>query len=164
MKQQKMFLPSEQFQSIIKSTPLISIDLIVRNKADEILLGLRTNRPAQGNWFVPGGRVLKDEPLDIAFERLIKTELNLQVQNATFRGIYQHFYNDNVFNESFSTHYIVMAYEIYIDGDLSSLPVIQHDDYQWFSEKSLLDNENVHKHTKWYFQTNKQADSFVQNL
>lgn len=159
-----MFLSSEQFQSIIESTPLISIDLIVRNKDNEVLLGLRTNRPAQGNWFVPGGRVLKDEPLDIAFERLIKTELNSQVQNATFKGIYQHFYNDNVFNESFSTHYIVMAYEVLIDSDLSSLPVIQHDVYKWFSEKSLLDSENVHKHTKWYFQTHKQADSFVQNL
>jgi colanic acid biosynthesis protein WcaH len=143
---------------------LISIDLIVRNKDKEVLLGLRTNRPAQGYWFVPGGRVLKDEQLNIAFERLIKSELNSQVQNATFKGIYQHFYNYNVFNKLFSTHYIVMAYEILIDGDLSTLPVIQHDDYQWFSEKSILDNENVHKHTKWYFQIDKQADSFVKHL
>ena len=159
-----MFLSSDKFKSIIKDTVLVSIDLIVRNANNEILLGLRNNRPAQGNWFVPGGRVLKDEPLDIAFERLINTELNSQVENGTFKGIYQHFYNDNVFNESFSTHYIVMAYEILIDGDLASLPVIQHDDYQWFSAKSLLDNKNVHKHTKWYFQKDKQADSFVKHL
>lgn len=57
-----------------------------------------------------------------------------------------------------------MAYGIYIDGDLYTLPVIQHDDYQWFSEKSILDNKNVDKDTKWYIQTDKQADSFVQNL
>ncbi|WP_313449769.1 NUDIX domain-containing protein, partial [Pseudescherichia sp.] len=65
-----MFLSQEDFATVVRSTPLISIDLIVENARGEFLLGKRTNRPAQGFWFVPGGRVQKDEPLAQAFERL----------------------------------------------------------------------------------------------
>jgi colanic acid biosynthesis protein WcaH len=48
-------LPIETFKTVIASTPLISIDLIVRNNQQQILLGKRLNKPAQGYWFVPGG-------------------------------------------------------------------------------------------------------------
>jgi colanic acid biosynthesis protein WcaH len=42
-------LALEKFKTIIKSTPLVSIDLIVRNAQGEILLGKRTNRsPGSG--------------------------------------------------------------------------------------------------------------------
>ena len=53
------FLSESTFQTIIGATPLVSIDLIVKNAKGEVLLGYRTNRPAQGYWFVPGGRVQK---------------------------------------------------------------------------------------------------------
>lgn len=54
-----MFLRHEDFATVVRSTPLISIDLIVENAHGEFLLGKRLNRPAQGYWFVPGGRVQK---------------------------------------------------------------------------------------------------------
>ncbi|MBJ6922853.1 GDP-mannose mannosyl hydrolase, partial [Vibrio cholerae] len=41
------------FKTVVASTPLVSMDLIVRNRYGQVLLGLRTNRPAQGFWFVP---------------------------------------------------------------------------------------------------------------
>ena len=46
-------LELETFKTVVASTPLVSIDLIVRNRQGQVLLGLRTNRPAQGGWFVP---------------------------------------------------------------------------------------------------------------
>jgi colanic acid biosynthesis protein WcaH len=39
----------------------VSVDLVLVRDGREVLLGLRTNRPAQGSWFVPGGRILKNE-------------------------------------------------------------------------------------------------------
>ena len=42
-----MFLRPEDFATVVRSTPLISIDLIVENDSGEFLLGKRTNRPAQ---------------------------------------------------------------------------------------------------------------------
>ncbi|WP_454442538.1 GDP-mannose mannosyl hydrolase [Vibrio bathopelagicus] len=151
-------LPLDIFKTIIESTPLISIDLIVRNNEGKVLLGKRLNRPAQGYWFVPGGRILKDEPFVTAFNRLIKTELGLDCAESKFKGIYQHFYDDNFSEDDFTTHYIVLAYEISMDGKLLGLPLEQHSSYQWFSEDELLNNQQTHIHTKWYFQDNKQAD------
>lgn len=154
-------LPLKTFKTVIESTPLVSIDLIVRNKNGNILLGKRTNRPAKGYWFVPGGRILKDESFGQAFKRLIKDELALSEAQPSFKGVYQHFYEDNFSEDKFSTHYVVLAYEITFDGDLLSLPDEQHNDYKWFEESELLINEDTHIHTKWYFQENKQADKTV---
>ena len=85
-----MFLSQEDFATVVRSTPLISIDLIVENERGEFLLGKRTNRPAQGFWFVPGGRVQKDETLANAFERLTLAELGLQLPMAAgqFYGVW----------------------------------------------------------------------------
>ncbi|WP_347231948.1 GDP-mannose mannosyl hydrolase [Shewanella sp. 10N.286.52.C2] len=136
----------------------MSIDLIVRNSKGNILLGKRTNRPAKGNWFVPGGRVLKDESLEDAFNRLIQVELGIFNTTSSFKGVYQHFYDDNFSEDLFTTHYIVLAYEVEFEGDLASLPIEQHAEYKWFDENDLLVNDKVHIHTKWYFQKDKQAD------
>ncbi len=154
-----MKLSSADFKTIVKSTPLISIDLIVRDNRGNVLLGKRMNRPAQGFWFVPGGRVLKDEPFELTFKRLIKEEIGLDNVKPIFKGIYQHFYDDNFSQESFSTHYFLLAYEIVFRGDLTSLPLEQHSKYQWFTVNELVESEQVHKHSKWYFQENKQADT-----
>ncbi|HCL5083878.1 TPA: GDP-mannose mannosyl hydrolase, partial [Salmonella enterica] len=70
-----MFLRKEDFAAVVRTTPLIALDFIVENDQGEILLGQRLNRPAQGYWFVPGGRVCKDETLEAAFERLTQAEL-----------------------------------------------------------------------------------------
>jgi colanic acid biosynthesis protein WcaH len=159
-----MKLSSTDFKTIVKSTPLISIDLIIRNKEGSILLGKRTNRPAKGFWFVPGGRVLKNESVDLAYKRLIREELCLDVVSSKFKGIYQHFYEDNFSEDDFSTHYLVLAYEIKFDGDLTLLPLEQHSKYEWFAEKRLLNSEHVHEHSKWYLQENKQADASLKVL
>jgi len=151
-------LPTETFKTIIKSTPLVSIDLIVRNPEGNVLLGKRTNRPAQGFWFVPGGRILKDESFEQAFNRLVNIELGLSNQQVTFLGTYQHFYEDNFSTDAFSTHYVVLAYEMNVMLDIGSLPIEQHNEYRWFNEEEILTSDSVHKHTKWYFQVNKQSD------
>jgi colanic acid biosynthesis protein WcaH len=159
-----MKLSSTDFKIIVKSTPLVSIDLIVRDSQRNVLLGKRTNRPAQGFWFVPGGRLLKDEHFELAFKRLIKEELGLDNVESNFKGIYQHFYDDNFSEENFSTHYLVLAYEIIFQGDLTLLPLEQHSAYKWFAESELIESKHVHKHSKWYFQENKQADASLKNI
>jgi colanic acid biosynthesis protein WcaH len=147
-----MFLNEDVFKTVIASTPLVSIDLVVKNPDGEFLLGYRNNRPAQGFWFVPGGRILKDESMDAAFLRLTKNELGFEIsrQSADFLGPYEHFYSDCVFGAEHSTHYVVMGYQLQVDLDLSGLPPEQHNQYAWFSREELLARDDVHKHSKWY--------------
>ena len=56
-------LDRETFIEVIRHTPLVSIDLIVTRDDGCVLLGQRLNEPARNYWFVPGGRIYKDEPL-----------------------------------------------------------------------------------------------------
>lgn len=150
-----MFLDKDTFSTVVKSTPLISIDLIVKNSDDEVLLGQRLNKPACGSWFVPGGRVFKNEKIEDAFKRTTQNELGVEINinSATFKGIYQHFYNDNVFNDEFSTHYIVMAFEIHITNTPNTNN--QHENYKWFSINDLLKSDDVYFYVKDYFDENK---------
>jgi colanic acid biosynthesis protein WcaH len=154
-------LSEELFKKVVASTPLVSIDLIVRDTQANILLGKRVNRPAKDFWFVPGGRVLKDETIEQAFTRLLVAELGMDKTSAYFKGIYQHFYEDNFSEENFTTHYIAIAYEVLFTAEMALLPAAQHHDYRWFSKTDLLNHDEVHIHTKWYLQSNKQADNLI---
>ncbi|MGE4262216.1 GDP-mannose mannosyl hydrolase, partial [Shewanella sp.] len=133
--------------------PLISIDLIVSDGNGHYLIGMRNNRPAKGYWFVPGGRILKDETLNSAYERILQMELGLKVQDVSrsFLGVYEHFYDDNFSGSNFSTHYVVLGYKIQTKQSLQKLPNLQHSEYQWLSCQEILQLETVHKNTKLYF-------------
>ena len=157
-------LDLDTFKTIVDKTPLISIDLVVRNSSGEVLLGQRLNRPARGFWFVPGGRILKDESLADAFKRLTFNELGVKIEigSARYLGLYEHFYDDSIFtNEStvevVTTHYVVNGFEIVLSSSkgTSDLPVEQHGDYRWFVEAELMASDHVHKHSKWYFDKDK---------
>ena len=147
-----MWLPDETFKSIIQHTPLISIDLIVRNEQGHVLLGKRVNAPAKGYWFVPGGRVRKNETLDDAFVRLVREELGIESgitrADAKFLGVFEHFYDDNVFDDEVSTHYVVLVYEIY--QNLENLNFEQHNAFQYFSISNTYDFDRIHEYTSEY--------------
>lgn len=148
-----MFLSAEDFATVVRSTPLISMDLIVQNQMGEYLLGLRTNRPAQGFWFVPGGRVQKDEILTDAFTRLTETELGKRytLADGKFYGVWQHFYEDNFSAGNFSTHYIVLGFSLKVDPNELLLPMEQHNEYRWLTVSKLLECDDVHSNSKAYF-------------
>lgn len=147
-----MFLDNSTFSTVIASTPLVSIDIIVQNSMGQILLGERKNRPAQGYWFVPGGRILKNESLAAAFARLTLAELGSEfaITDAAMQGPYDHFYTDSVFGDAPSTHYVAIAYRLLV-SQLAALPQQQHSAYRWFSIAELLASPLVHQHTKAYF-------------
>lgn len=158
-----MFLDKQTFTTVIDSTPLVSIDLVVLDSDGNALLGERLNRPAQGFWFVPGGRIVKNESLADAFKRLTLDELGAEfnIVDAQLLGPYDHFYEDFVFtdsvvNDGVSTHYVAIAYVLKLTKPLASLPLdIQHGDYRWFTINELLTSTQVHKHSKWYFEALK---------
>ncbi|CCN35033.1 GDP-mannose mannosyl hydrolase [Vibrio nigripulchritudo SO65] len=154
-----MFLEQHTFSNVIEHTPLISIDLVIENEEGSFLLGKRLNKPAKNYWFVPGGRVQKNETLEDAFVRLTKNELGeaYSIDDAVLIGPFTHIYDDNVFGDDFGTHYVVLAYRLKIQSQLLKLPTYeQHSKYQWFTECELVNSESVHLHTKWYFKTIKE--------
>ena len=142
-------LNDQAFKTVINSTPLISIDLLVK-KDNKILLGKRINKPAQGYFFSIGGRVYKNETIDNAMIRIAKNELNIELKLIPrFIGVFEHFYDDSIY-KGVSTHYVNLAYE-YEAEEIPNLPTEQHNEYQWFTIDELLKSEQVHKYAKDYF-------------
>jgi colanic acid biosynthesis protein WcaH len=140
--------------TIIQHTPLVSIDLIIYNPKGEVLLGLRRNRPARGTWFVPGGRIRKDERISLALLRIAKTEVGLELEprSAHLLGVYEHMYEDNFSGKAgVSTHYVVLGFEIHLDAPFDPQGDDQHSRMQWWSIKQLLASPEVHANTKAYF-------------
>ena len=64
----------DDFAQVVRLAPLVSIDLIIRDPIQDVLVALRTNEPAKGFYFVPGGRICKDETIQAAFIRILKVE------------------------------------------------------------------------------------------
>ena len=146
-------LSKEIFGAIVRHTPLVSIDLILRDPEVRLLVGRRRNRPAMETWFVPGGRIAKDERIAEAFARITRDELGIQspMRAAKFLGVFEHFYPDNAFDEAgFGTHYVVLAYEISVESDIAAFPRDQHSAYRWISDADALADPQVHENTKAY--------------
>ncbi|GAB3333589.1 GDP-mannose mannosyl hydrolase [Bordetella tumulicola] len=146
-----MYLSDDHFQHVISSAPLISIDLIVEQNGEKILLGKRINRPAKGYWFVPGGRVQKNERLDDAFFRITRAELGISYErgNATFLGVFEHFYSDSMFSDFVDTHYLALAYRFSMDA-IRELPLTQHEHFSWWSIVDICESDSVHPNTQTY--------------
>ena len=78
---------------------------------------------------------------------------SLNETELRFKGTYQHFYQDSIFSNLISTHYVVLAYGLSLDwlDSLKKLPKTQHCVYKFFSVDELLQDEEVHSYTKDYF-------------
>ena len=151
-----LWMPPEDFIRLVELGPLVSIDLLVVNPKGKLLVGKRTNRPAQGFWFVPGGRIDKGETLEAAFARISEAELGraLDLQDATSAGSWTHLYDDNFMGRpGISTHYVALAYRVPLDLDLAALPAEQHGEYRWVapSDPDAGRADGIHDNTIAYF-------------
>ena len=153
-------LSKETFTDACAALPLVSIDLMITrpgNNGEELLLGLRNNRPAQHWWFTPGGRIRKNEPLHEAMHRIAADELNLSkalLPRAVLLGAWDHFYPDSAFSETVSTHYVNLAYRVRVDNTESGAieapagAAEQHSAWQWLTLESVMKSELVHPHVR----------------
>jgi colanic acid biosynthesis protein WcaH len=147
-------LTRQDFLQVVRLAPVVAIDLVIRNRRGDVLLGLRANEPARATWFVPGGRVLKDETLDDAFARIGRDELGLALErsDARFLGPYEHLYAENFAGEpGLGTHYVVLAYETIVATEPTRPADDQHDEMRWWTIEALIASPDVHDNTKAYF-------------
>lgn len=140
------------------AVPLVSLDLVIVRGGSEILLGLRNNRPAQGYWFVPGGRIRKNERMQDALVRIAQQELGLGAALAAgeipsrWLGPFEHFYNDCFAGDAgVSTHYVVLGHCWNVPAGFA-LPVAdeQHCALRWWPIAQAQAAPDVHQFSKDY--------------
>ena len=149
-----MKIDEKHVLEIIEATPLVSIDLVIRNPSNKVLLGKRNNRPAMGYWFVPGGRIFKNETINQALKRISEVELgqDLSTKAPSLLGAYDHIYEDNFLNvKGINTHYVVLAFVIALQQEIEVKSDEQHTELKWWEIDKLLQDQTVHQNTKVYF-------------
>jgi len=147
-----MHLDDKTFLRVIEATPLVSIDLLIRSERGEMLLGRRSNRPAKGLWFVPGGRIRKNETIKGALQRISAGELGIKIEEAKLIGVFDHIYPDNFAGEAgINTHYVVIAFEYQMPAGEEVRPDVQHSELRWWNVEEVRESGEVHENTKAYF-------------
>lgn len=152
-------LGREEFLKVVRVAPLVSVDIVVQDAEGRALMGLRSNEPAKGFWFVPGGRILKGERIAEAFERVVAEELGCKVSfgNARFLGVFQHFWDTNFAGEpGVSTHYVSLAYWLKLPEGAAIHGDPQHAELKWLPVEEALGDDRVHAYTKEFLAAARQ--------
>lgn len=147
-------LSDTDFLKLIEIAPLISIDFIIENEKKEVLLGLRKNAPAKGYYFVPGGRIRKNESFESAIRRISFNELGYEIAlcDLTPVGVYEQFYDENFFNkENVKTHYVALVYKLNFPFKEPLSKDEQHEKYEFIYSESIQEHPLIHPFCKRYF-------------
>ena len=144
-------LDAATFKTVVESTPLVSIDLCLVCE-DQLLMGLRQNEPLKGQWFIPGGRLFKNERWQDGLARIAKTELGLTVNidNFELMGVWDHFYGNSAINESVSTHYVNLPHVCYLESWPELALDAQHEAVRWFDIPSLIKDKGHQVYMREY--------------
>ncbi|MCI0563966.1 MAG: NUDIX domain-containing protein, partial [Nitrososphaera sp.] len=154
-----MHLQEQEFLEVVAKAPLVSIDLVITDRAGRILMGRRVNEPAKGKWFVPGGRIYKHESLDDAFKRVCVTEIgqSFSRSDARFIGVFTHQYDTNFASTpGVTTHYVVLAYELRPTQDVQPRTAEQHSEFRWFGPTDR--DGDIHQYSMEYFHHPSRID------
>ncbi len=123
-------IPEGLYKKIRQSIAVVCVDLVVKHRG-AFLLVRRKNHPAKGEWFLPGGRVLRGESLAAAALRKLKEETGLHGTVKKMLGGGEHFENVGYFNSPSHTITFVFLVEAKKKG-----PVCldsQSDTFAWAS-------------------------------
>jgi colanic acid biosynthesis protein WcaH len=111
MAKDERWVGGEEWNVVVDSVPIVSVDLIIKHEGG-VLLGLRENEPAKGEWFVPGGTVFKNERLTEAVHRVAEMEVGCDVEIQEQLGVFEHFYDTSDVDGVDSKHYVANAFVV----------------------------------------------------
>ncbi|MFB6184903.1 MAG: GDP-mannose mannosyl hydrolase [Haloarculaceae archaeon] len=142
------FVADQQWTVVVRNVPIVSVDLVVRS-GDGVVLGKRTNEPAKGEWFVPGGRVRKNERLDDAVHRVARDELGVEVTVDRKLGVYEHFWDVADVDGVDGKHYVPVGYVVTPESETFRVDD-QHDELRRFEPP--FETVDLHPYVQTYLE------------
>jgi len=89
--------------------PLVCVDIVLSYE-NKIFLVKRAKKPQEGEWWFPGGRLLRGEELSAAPGRITKTEVGLSVKRSVYLGFGETMFKTDPFGHDQGTHTINFVY------------------------------------------------------
>jgi colanic acid biosynthesis protein WcaH len=128
-----MRIPEELYQQFRRSMPLACVDLIVVDRDFRVLLLLRKNHPAFGEWWFPGGRVLYLETRRQAALRKAREECGIHASSADEIGTYDVIFDDS--EKGFTSHGVTTLFVVRADATADTALDGQSAAYAWRTPK-----------------------------
>ncbi len=79
-------LPKDEFERIFSKVPRLTVEVLIANDDQGVLLALRDVDPCRGTWNLAGGTVRFGEPLVDAVRRVARDELGVSVSVGQLLG------------------------------------------------------------------------------
>lgn len=83
-----MKIENRLYQKIIRSMPIPCVDLLVTDSSGRVLMLKRSEAPAKGEWWFPGGRILYRELRIDTAKRKLREECGLRAEHFRELGTY----------------------------------------------------------------------------
>lgn len=111
-----MFIPEYTYRKIQMSLPVLCVDVMIRYKGKYLLIK-RNEEPMRDVYWVPGGRVLKNESLRSAAKRKIREETGLVPYEMEMVGIYEDQYEESSLGRiPDGYHTVAVVFEAFVDS------------------------------------------------
>jgi len=96
-----MFIEKNLYKQIVTYCPIPTVDIIFINEQHQILLCLRNNAPLKEVYYIPWGRIYKNETYYDALKRKSKEEvsLDIDVNKLRFVKVYDDIFDNSAFWE-----------------------------------------------------------------
>ena len=154
------WISANDWETIVASVPIVSVDLVISHDGG-VLLGRRTNEPAKGYWFVPGGRVYKGETRREAAHRVAREELGVEVEIVESLGPFEHRYDTADVPGVDSKHYLANGYVVEIvDGEAVVDSGLESDDQHEAVRVFRDPPEPCHEYVRDYVETAETVDGW----
>jgi len=136
-----MWIPDEIYSQVLKSMPIPCVDLLVTDETEKVLLVRRKNPPAEGQWWLPGGRVHHGELRAAAAGRKLKEECGLEALELVELGTH------DLLIEQPGTHLshgISTVYLARVRGSATPRLDSQSSEFEWRHPKAWL-QQSLHE-------------------
>lgn len=97
------------YRQIHREMPIICIDLVIVRRG-AVLLVKRKTEPAAGKFWIPGGRLMKNEAVHLAGRRLALNEVGLVVGSFEFLDYMDCYFEADPFGHGGGTHTVSLVF------------------------------------------------------
>jgi colanic acid biosynthesis protein WcaH len=136
-------IPTKYYKKILGSVPVPTVDILV-SRGQQVLLVRRKNKPLKGQWWLPGGRVLRGETLHAAATRKLAEEVGItDFGRVEYIGVYEDKYEDNEFGLDF-VHTISSVFSVSVAPGTRIKLDGQSSAHKWVPLSKLPDRLDVY--------------------
>lgn len=122
------------YRQIHREMPIVCVDLVIV-RAGAVLLVKRKKEPAANKFWIPGGRLFKNESAQLAARRLALNEVRLTVGSLSFLDYMDCYFEEDPFGHGCGTHSVSLVFRCEIVQKTNENVRVDenHSEFMWWN-------------------------------